>query len=94
MATTSIYMIGVGTATCDDNNSECDVNVSGDSYCIDLTGLVNEGYIGSVPISPRSVGSWSSSLTGYTLQKLSGGNITVAACEYEGSATSTVSVSR
>ena len=87
MTASSVYMIVDGaTATgCDDQNTYCDTNVSGDTNCVNLAGLVTEGYIGSVPISPNGSGAWTSTITGYTLQRDATGILTVRACESENS---------
>lgn len=74
---------GVVALGCDDQNIYCDVNVSNDTACVNLAGLVTEGYLGSVPISPNGEGTWTSSITGYTLEKESTGIITIRACESE-----------
>lgn len=83
MGAGSVYMIGTDTSNC--NSYTCDTSVSGATYCVNLTGLVTEGYLGSVPISPNGSGSWTSGHTGYTLQRDTTGIITVRACESENS---------
>ena len=82
-----VYMINDGNiaSNCDDYNSYCDVNVDNDGYCVDLSGLVTEGYLGDVPVSPNGEGSWNENYTGYTLEKSSAGIIYVRACESENS---------
>ena len=82
-----VYMVSDGSVSsnCDDNNAYCDTNVTDDDNCVDLSGLVSEGYIGAVPISPDGLGSWTSSTTGYTLQRDSTGILTVRSCESENS---------
>ncbi|MFH1522564.1 MAG: prepilin-type N-terminal cleavage/methylation domain-containing protein [Patescibacteria group bacterium] len=82
-----VYMIvdGAVSSGCDDQNAYCDTDVSGDSNCVNLAGLVNEGYLGDVPVSPNGLGTWSSSITGYTLTASSSGIISVRACESENS---------
>ena len=86
-ATSTVYMIGTGTAACDDayDAGNCDATVDADTDCIDLTGLVTEGYLGEVPISPNGEGTWTSILTGYTLMTSATGAITIQACESENS---------
>ncbi|MCK5591228.1 MAG: prepilin-type N-terminal cleavage/methylation domain-containing protein [Candidatus Pacebacteria bacterium] len=84
------YMVGDGTSGCD--ASPCDVTV-GANNCVDLTDLVTEGYLGSVPISPNGGGTWSASTTGYTLTSDATGIITVQACESE-NVTGDIKVSR
>ncbi len=80
-----VYMItdGVVATGCDDQNANCDTAVSDDTNCVNLAGLVTEGYIGDVPISPNGAGTWTASTTGYTLQRDTSGIITVRACEGE-----------
>ncbi len=80
-----VYMIGTATAGCDDQNSLCDVNVTDDNNCVDLTDLVYEGYLGEVPVSPNGTGTWTSAVTGYTLTTSSTGAIEIQSCESENS---------
>lgn len=82
-----VYMITDGTVAsgCDDQNTYCDTNVTDDTHCIDLSGLVTEGYLGEIPVSPNGEGTWSSSATGYTLEKTANGHIKIRACESENS---------
>jgi prepilin-type N-terminal cleavage/methylation domain-containing protein len=87
-----VYMIGTAVLGCDDDNLNCDTNVTADTSCIDISGLVTEGYLGSVPISQPGIVTWSAATTGYTLQKNSNGTITIRACESESS--SEISVNR
>jgi len=75
---------------CDDNETYCDVNIYQDSSCIDLEGLVTEGYLGEVPVSESSgdvVWDDGSGIndegSGYALKKDASGAITVQACESE-----------
>ena len=81
----SVYMLGTDTSNCDSQNTNCDTGATGTNYCVNLYGLTTEGYLGSIPISPNGDGSWSSNLTGYTIQKDSSGVVTVRACESENS---------
>jgi len=94
MTSGTAYMIGTATTGCDDayDAGNCDVNIVADTACVDLSGLVTEGYLGSVPTSPNGVASWSSSSTGYVLTRWSTGVVTVATCESEN--TDTISISR
>lgn len=85
---TEVYMIGDGTAGCDDN--PCDDTVSSDTHCIDLSGLVTEGYLGRIPVSPTGDSTWNASTTGYVLKKETTGAITVTACESENSDSITI----
>ncbi|MBU2541977.1 prepilin-type N-terminal cleavage/methylation domain-containing protein [Patescibacteria group bacterium] len=89
-----VYMIGTAVAGCDDayDAGNCDSVVVNDTACVDLSGLVTGGYIGSVPVSPNGSATWTSSTTGYTLTKASTGILTIQACESENS--DSISVSR
>jgi prepilin-type N-terminal cleavage/methylation domain-containing protein len=85
MDNTSVYMIVDGTPTvdCTSGNANCGIDVTAAADCVDLSGLVTQGYLGKVPVSPNGQGSWNSHLTGYTMQKSSTGILTVRACEAE-----------
>jgi len=48
-----------------------------------LEGLVTEGYLGAVPVSPNGTGTWTSSITGYTLESNATGTVQIRACESE-----------
>lgn len=88
------YMI-VGdstTAGCDDQNDNCDVDVTSDNSCINLAELAARGYLGKIPVSPNGDGLWSTSITGYVLTASSSGSIKIDACESEN--TSYISVTR
>jgi prepilin-type N-terminal cleavage/methylation domain-containing protein len=87
----TIYMIGTDSSGCDDDNASCDTNVTADGSCVDLTGLVNEGYLASVPISPTGAVTWNAGTTGYTLSVTSS-IVTVRSCESEN--TTEISVTR
>lgn len=86
-ATGEVYMITDGNVVsgCDNNNSYCDVDVTDDNSCVNLKDLVTEGYLGGIPVSPNGEGTWTSSLTGYTLQRDDSGILTIRACESENS---------
>lgn len=92
-----VYMITDGTAPadCTLGNANCGIDVVGAADCVDLTGLVTDGYLGKVPVSPKGgTFSWQgqdpdpntniSGLTGYTIEKSVSGILTVRACEAEG----------
>lgn len=83
-----VYMItGDGTTSgCNTENAYCETDVTDSNNCVDLSELVNKGYIGSVPVSPNGEGTWTNSLTGFTLTASSTGSITIKACESENSA--------
>lgn len=80
-----VYMIGTNSVGCDNQNAQCDTDVDADDNCIDLSGLVDEGYLAEVPVSPNGDGTWAQSLTGYTLSRSSTGAVTIRACESENS---------
>lgn len=82
-----VFMINDGSATtgCDDQNALCDVAVSSDTSCVDLSDLVNSGYIGEIPVSHNGTGTWTSGMSGYTLVASSTGAIIIQACESENS---------
>lgn len=82
-----VYMITDGAVLigCDDQNANCDTDVTADTNCVDLVGLVTEGYLGDVPVSPNGAGSWTSNITGYTLQRNANGLVNIRACESENS---------
>lgn len=94
MVAGEVYMIGTATSSCSSENANCDTNVDGSTNggCVDLGGLVTEGYLGKVPISPDGDGSWDATKTGYTLQRDSTGILHIRACESEN--TTEISVSR
>ncbi len=78
-ASNTVLMIGSGSSSC---NTNCN-SVASSGACIDLSSLITAGQIGAIPVSPNDNGSWSSSLTGYTLKRASStGIITISACEY------------
>lgn len=90
----AVYMISADNTTsgCNAQNANCDTPVTNSNNCIDLSGLVTKGYMGKVPVSPNGNGSWTSSITGFTLVASTTGAITITACESEHS--STISVTR
>ncbi len=87
-----VNMIGTALAGCDDQNTVCDTDVTADDNCVDLTALVTDGYLGSIPISPNGTGTWTASVTGYTLERRGNGILIIRACESEN--TSEIQVSR
>jgi len=83
------YMITNGSGdNCDALNDYCETNVNTETtsgeFCLDLSGLVKQEYLESLPVSPNGKGDWSKSMTGYTLEKSQDGVITIRACEAEG----------
>ena len=74
------YTIGTnGAAGC---NVGCTAQAT-ENGCVDLTALVTEGYLGSVPLDP-STGT--ALLTDYYLMKATNGTVEVGACDPEGGA--------
>ena len=94
------YMIGTGmSAGCDDNNTNCDVDMGTDGHCVDLSFLQTEGYMAEMPISPSNVVTWDDGSangeegTGYVLEREGVDTVVhVYACESEN--TTTISASR
>ena len=80
-----VYMISSdGTTTgCDAQNANCDTDVTASNNCVNLSGLVTAGYLGKVPVSPNGEGTWTDSISGYTITASSSGIITIDACESE-----------
>ena len=85
----TVYMIGTGSSGC---NATCDTPALTTDACVDLTGLVTEGYLGQIPVSPDGTGTWSASLSGYTMKKTATGIVSVYACESEN--TGSISITR
>ncbi len=90
LTTGSKYMISSASTTvgCDTNCSA----VGGNTYCVNLKTLSDDGYLGEMPVSPNGTGSWTSTYTGYWLRRNSNGSVTIGACEAEN--TSSISVTR
>lgn len=81
------YMIGTAVTGC--NPATCSA-VTGLTNCTNLTGLVTEGYLAKIPVSPAGAGTWTDALTGYYMSKTALGAITIGACDAEGGDTITV----
>jgi len=85
------YMIVSGpmTAGCDNNNNFSSVEIYDDNYCIDISELVDDGYLGSVPISPAGRIQWDAGInnsnngTGYALMVDDDEVLYVQSCESE-----------
>ncbi len=86
----SVYLIvdGAMALGCDDNNGTCDTDVTNDTTCVNLAGLVDQ-YLEDVPVSPAGVVTWDDGSadgeegTGYTLSRDAEGVIRITACESE-----------
>ncbi|MBT5338708.1 prepilin-type N-terminal cleavage/methylation domain-containing protein [Candidatus Falkowbacteria bacterium] len=80
-----IYMVVDGSTvdSCNNQNENCVTNVTDASSCVDLSGLVEEGYLGKVPISPNGFGQWGPIMSGYTLQRDATNVLHIRACELE-----------
>ena len=74
------YMIGTDVAGC---NAGCTA-VTTEAACADVTGLVTDGYLGSVPMDPSS---GTAAKTDYYIMRNTAGTITVGACDAENGAT-------
>lgn len=72
------YEIG----TCTAGNADC-TDQSSAANCVNLGGLVTDGYLGSIPTDPQN-GTAAPAQTGYYLMKSATGIITVGSCEAEG----------
>lgn len=71
----------------------CDATVS-QGLCMNLQPLVDEGYLGKMPVNPNGLGTWTSEYTGYYIMKEQNGNILVGSCESEGDGVDDISVTR
>lgn len=80
LTTGTIYMIGTDAAGC--NGYVCDATI-GNAACANISGLVAEGYLASIPISPNGDQTWTAGHTGYTIMTSSTGAIVIQACESE-----------
>ncbi len=81
----SAYTIG----TCaTGGDADCSATTT-QASCVDLSGLVSEGYLGSIPQDPSS---GTANKTDYYLIRKSSGIITVGACDAEGG--ENISISR
>lgn len=83
MTAGQVYMVGTSVAGCDDQNAQCDTDITADANCVNIAGLVTAGKMGGVPTSPNGAGTWTAGTTGYTLQRDATGIITARACESE-----------
>ena len=85
------YMVVSGNMTsgCDNNNAFSDIEIYDDNYCIDVSKLVDDGYLGSVPISPAGKVQWDAGInnshkgTGYALMVDENGVLYIQSCESE-----------
>ncbi len=78
------YQIGTAAVGCD---TGCTA-VTTEAACADITGLVTEGYLGSVPFDPSS---GTAAETDYYVIRNSTGTMTVGACDPEGGSAITLS---
>ena len=85
-----VYMVVDGTPTnanCNIANAQCDTDVTTEKipgdHCLNLAELVQQGYLGAIPISPAGAYKWTTSLSGYTLERTTNGILTVRSCESE-----------
>lgn len=95
----NVYLVvdGAMATGCDDNNDSCDTDVTNDTACVNLAGLVDQ-YLEDVSVSPAGAVTWDDGSadgeegTGYTLERDAQGVIRVRACESED--TTEISASR
>jgi len=87
MEVNKIYMVTNESVItgCADYNANCDADVSGNTYCINLHQLLLDGYLGKVPVSPSASVEWSDYATGYTLERDNNNILVVRSCESENS---------
>ena len=87
LAEGEVYMIAsnANVVGCDDNCSST-TPVTDDNNCANLSGLVTEGYLAEIAISPNGDYEWDASTTGYTISRTATGAITIEACEAENTA--------
>ncbi len=86
------YMIVYGDKRkgCDDINAYCDVKVTSDTHCVDLSELVDYGMYEDSPIAPNGNVRWDRGISesdkgiGYTLSINHNIALTITACESEG----------
>jgi prepilin-type N-terminal cleavage/methylation domain-containing protein len=88
----NVYMAVSGggmTTGCDDNNAECTSTVDGDGFCVDISDLVDDGYLAEFPIGPAGEVTWDDGSSngengsGYTIEVNSDDIVFVRACEDE-----------
>lgn len=77
MPSNTVYQIGDGTTDC---NVGC-TSAASSTACVDVTGLVTNGYLAAIPVDPSS---GNASTTGYTLERR-GNTVIVSSCYSEGS---------
>ncbi len=83
MTADSAYQIGTAASGCD---SGCTAQTTA-AACVDLTALVTEGYLGSVPMDPSS---GTAAETDYYLIRNTAGTIEAGSCDPEAAATISV----
>jgi prepilin-type N-terminal cleavage/methylation domain-containing protein len=86
------YLIGTDTSSC--HTYTCDTAIAATADCVDLSALVTEGYLGSIPLSPNGAGTWTAGHTGYTLTRTATNALTIEACESENAAANSIRVTR
>ncbi|TAL49703.1 type II secretion system protein [Patescibacteria group bacterium] len=88
----NVYMAVNGGAMgtgCDDNNAACTTDVTADTSCVDISGLVTGGYLDDMPVSPAGEVTWDDGSgatdegSGYTISVDANGVVTVRGCEDE-----------
>lgn len=99
----SVYIAVTGTsmtAGCDDNNAFCDTDLTNDTACVNIAGLVTDGYLPGMPVSPAGEVTWDDGNaageegSGYTISVDANGIVTVRACESEYAGNPEIEVAR
>ncbi len=80
MTDNTYYQIGEATTGCNDTCSNPSITMQ--AACVDLLGLIDEGYLADVAIDPNATGK-SADETGYYLYKYDSGQISVGSCHEE-----------
>ncbi|RLC38574.1 hypothetical protein DRH27_01940 [Candidatus Falkowbacteria bacterium] len=80
MEDNTYYQIGDAVTGCDDSCANPSVTLQ--PACVDILGLIGEGYMAAIPIDPNATGK-SDSETGYYLYKYDSGQLSVGSCHEE-----------
>lgn len=83
------YEISSATTTTE-CNTRCSAATS-TAACVNLSEIVSQGYLSSLPVAPNGNQSWDSTHTGYYMTRNTNGSITIGSCDTE---TSGISVQR
>jgi prepilin-type N-terminal cleavage/methylation domain-containing protein len=98
-----VYMAvngAVMTTGCGDSNVSCETDVTDDTSCVNIAGLVSGGYLAAMPVSPAGDVVWDGGTgatdkgSGYTISVDINGIVTVRACESEYANNPEIQISR